>query len=70
MGFVYKERVTDFVYLYFSMAFETVFYSILLARIQVHYDLDRGHELNVWTLEVVVVGLFVTEDSAVSKRLH
>lgn len=40
MEFVYKERVADFVYLYFSMAFETVFYSILIVRLQVH-DLDR-----------------------------
>lgn len=40
MGFVYKERVADFVYLYFRMAFETVFHSILTAKIQVHCGLD------------------------------
>lgn len=62
MVFVYKERVADFVYLYLSMAFETVFCGILITRIQVHYDVDRWHELNIWTLEVVVVGLFLTAE--------
>lgn len=62
MEFVYKERVADFVYLYLSVAFETVFCSILIARIEVHYDVDRWHELNVWTLETVIVGLLLTAE--------